>query len=175
MATTDLKKFYALVDDLAFAMMTTRRSDGHLRSRAMANQKRAPGADLWFVTAADSEKVRDLTHDPHVNLSYFRDSNQEWVSVSGMARLSRDPQTVGQLYAADWRLWFPDRGDPRDGTADDPRILLIGIVIHAAEFLEATKSRPCVLYELVKGWLTGTEPDTGQMHELQEPGPPPQQ
>jgi general stress protein 26 len=175
MATTELEKFYALIDDLAFAMMTTRRPDGHLRSRAMANQKRASGADLWFVTTADSEKVRDLTHDPHVNLSYFRDSNQEWVSVSGMARLSRDPQTIGQLYAADWRLWFPDHGDPRDGTADDPRILLIGIVIHAAEFLEATKSRPVVLYELVKGWLTGTEPDTGQMHGLKEPGPPPQQ
>jgi general stress protein 26 len=32
-------------------MMTTRRPDGHLESRAMANQKRADGADLWFVTA----------------------------------------------------------------------------------------------------------------------------
>lgn len=173
MATSELQKFYALIDALAFAMMTTRRRDGHLRSRAMANQKRAPGADLWFVTSADSDKIRDLLDDPHVNLSYFRDSNQEWVSVSGMVRLSRDPGTIRQLYASDWRMWFPDRGDSRDGTADDPRIILIGVTIHAAEFLEATKSRPLVIYELVKGWLTSTEPDTGQMHDLQTPGPPP--
>ena len=173
MATTELEQFYALVDDLRFTMMTTRRPDGHLRSRAMATQKHAPGADLWFVTSADTDKLRDLAFDPHLNLSYFRDSNQEWVSVSGVATLSRDRETIGRLYATDWRMWFPDRGDRRDGTADDPRIVLIGVTIHAAEFLEATKSRPVVLYELIKGWLTRTEPDTGRMHELERPGPPP--
>jgi len=45
--TTELQKFYDLIEDLDTAMMTTRRSDGHLRSRAMANQKQASGADLW--------------------------------------------------------------------------------------------------------------------------------
>ena len=34
----------------------TRRFDGHLESRAMANQKRADGADLWFVTAEGTGK-----------------------------------------------------------------------------------------------------------------------
>ena len=52
-------------------MMTTRRADGHLRSRAMANQKRADGADLWFVTAEGTAKLRDIAHDPHVNLAYY--------------------------------------------------------------------------------------------------------
>jgi len=146
MSTTELDKFYALIDDLRFAMMTTRRPDGHLRSRAMATQKRAPGADLWFVTASDTDKLRDLAFDPHLNLSYFRDSNQEWVSVSGVATLSRDRETIGRLYATDWRMWFADRGDPDDGTADDSRIVLIGVKIHAAEFLEATKSKPVVMY-----------------------------
>ena len=40
---TELEKFYALVEDIKVAMMTTKRADGHLRSRAMATQKRAPG------------------------------------------------------------------------------------------------------------------------------------
>ena len=48
---SDLEKFYAAVKEIDTAMMTTRRADGHLRSRAMANQKQADGADLWFVTA----------------------------------------------------------------------------------------------------------------------------
>jgi general stress protein 26 len=172
MPKTELEKFYALIEDLSFAMMTTRRADGHLRARAMANQRQAPGADLWFVTCAGTDKLGDLRHDPHVNLSYFRDSNQEWVSVSGIAELSRERDTIHELYSTEWRLWFPDRGDSRDGTADDPRIVLIGVTIHAAEFLEATKSRPVVIYELVKGWLTNTQPVTGTMHELEHPGRP---
>jgi len=55
------------------------------------------------------------------------------------------------------------------GTPDDPRLVLIGVDIHAAVFLEADKPQPVVLYELVKGWLTGTEPELGKMHAL-EPG-----
>ena len=89
---SELKEFYALVDELDTAMMTTRQRDGHLRSRAMANQKPAAGADLWFVTMDESPKLNDLAWDPHVNLSYYRDRNREWVSVSGTAVVSRDPQ-----------------------------------------------------------------------------------
>ena len=47
---TELQKLYSEIDDIQVAMMTTRRADGHLQSRAMATQKRASGADLWFVT-----------------------------------------------------------------------------------------------------------------------------
>ena len=39
--------------------MTTRRPDGHLESRAMANQKHADGADLWFVTAEGTSELRE--------------------------------------------------------------------------------------------------------------------
>ena len=66
---TELNKFYGLIDQIKIAMMTTRRPDGHLESRAMANQKRADGADLWFVTAEGTGKLRDIERDPHVNLT----------------------------------------------------------------------------------------------------------
>jgi len=162
----ELAKFYELVEDVEVAMMTTRRPDGHLRSRAMANQKRADGADLWFVTSVGTDKLADLAHDSHVNLSYYQNSTREWISVSGIAAISRDRAKIRELYAPDWKMWFGDGGDLRHGTADDPRMVLVGVTIHAAEFLEVDKPRPVVLYELAKGWLTGTEPDLGKMHEL---------
>ena len=166
---SELEKFYALIEDLDTTMMTTRRPDGHLRSRPMANQKPADGADLWFVSADGTEKIDDIRHDPHVNLSYYRSSNKEWVSVSGVATLSRDREKIRELYAPDWSIWFPEEGDARHGTPDDPRIILIGVVIHAAEFLEVDKPRPFLLYELVKGWVTGQEPELGESHTLQSP------
>jgi general stress protein 26 len=163
---TELKKLYDHIDDIEIAMMTTRRADGHLQSRAMATQKRAPGADLWFVTLENTPKLRDLEADPHVNLSYYKDRTREWVSVSGLARISRDRDTIHALYAPDWKMWFPDEGDPRHGTKDDPRMVLIGVQVHAAVFLEVNKPQPIVLFEMVKGWLTGTEPDIGEMHHI---------
>ena len=166
---TELETFYSLVEDIDTAMMTTRRADGHLRSRAMANQKRADGADLWFVTAAGSAKLSDLAGDPHVNLSYYRDSNREWVSVSGIAVVSHDRQKVRELYEPDWKIWFAEEGDPRHGTPEDPRMVLIAVDIHAAVFLEVNKPKPVILFELAKGWLTGERVEPGETHELREP------
>jgi general stress protein 26 len=166
---TELDRFYSMIDGIEIAMMTTRRRDGHLESRPMANQKRTEGADLWFVTADNTGKLRDLEWDPHVNLAYYKERTREWVSVSGLTTLSRDRQKIHDLYAADWKVWFPQEGDPRHGTSDDPRIVLIGVDIHAAMFLEVNKPRPVVLYEMVKGWVTGEMPDVGDMHTLRDP------
>jgi general stress protein 26 len=165
---SELDTFYEMIASIETAMMVTRRTDGHLHSRAMATQKSAPGADLWFVTAEGSAKLADLAGDPHVNLSYYKDSSREWISVSGVATVSRDRGTIATLYAPDWKVWFAADGDPRHGTADDPRIVLIGVTVHAAEFLEVNKPRPVLLYEFVKGWLTDTEPKLGEEHQLRE-------
>jgi general stress protein 26 len=162
----ELEKLYSHIDEIDIAMMTTRRSDGHLQSRAMATQKRAAGADLWFVSRDGMGKLRDLAEDPHVNLSYYKDRTREWVSVSGIASISRDRQKIHELYETDWRAWFPDEGDPRHGTKDDPRMVLIGVDVHAAVFLEVNKPQPVVLYEVVKGWMTGTMPDIGETHRV---------
>jgi general stress protein 26 len=161
-----LEKLYDQIEDMEIAMMTTRRPDGHLESRAMATQKRAAGADLWFVTKEDTAKLRDIGGDPHVNLAYYKDRTREWVSVSGIATPTRDRAKIHELYAPDWRMWFGEEGDPRHGTKDDPRMVLIGVDVHAAVFLEMDKPQPVVLFELAKGWLTGAEPDLGEMHRI---------
>jgi general stress protein 26 len=166
--TQELDKLYEHIDDIEIAMMTTRRSDGHLQSRAMATQKRAGGADLWFVTLEGTAKVRDLQADPHVNLAYYKDRTREWISVSGVAHLSRDRAKIRELYAPDWAAWFPKEGDPRHGTPEDPRMVLIGVDIHGAEFLEVNTPQPVVLFELVKGWLTGSTPEIGEMHRVRD-------
>src|SRR5690349_8367972 len=163
----ELDNFYALVDEIEIAMMTTRRPDGHLESRAMANQKRAAGADLWFVTAEGTAKLRDLESDPHINLAYYKDRTREWISVSGLASISRDRAKILELYATDWAAWFPKEGDPCHGTKDAPRMVQIGVDVHAAVYLEVNKPQPLVLFEVVKGWLTGSNPDIGEMHRVQ--------
>jgi general stress protein 26 len=164
----ELEKLYDQIDAIEIAMMTTRRADGHLQSRAMATQKRADGADLWFVTLEGAPKLRDIAADPHINLSYYKDRTREWVSVSGIASITRDRQKIHELYAPDWKAWFPKESDPRHGTEDDPRMVLIGVDVHAAVFLEVNKPQPVVLFEIAKGFLTGSTPELGEMHHIEK-------
>ena len=167
----ELEALYKMIDELDTAMLTTRRRDGHLVSRAMANQKHAPGADLWFVTTDGTAKLEDLGSDPHINLAYYKDRTREWVSVAGLAKISRDRAIIRQLYMPDWKAWFPNEGDSRHGTADDPRMVLIGVDVHSAVYLEVNKPQPVVLYEIAKGWIMGTDPKIGEMHKIEkDPG-----
>jgi len=118
------------------------------------------------VTLEDSGKLAEVAFDPHVNLSYYKDRTREWVSVSGIATISFDRNIIRKLWAPDWKVWFPKGDDPRHGTADDPRMVLIGVDVHAAVFLEVDKPQPIVLFELVKGWMTGSTPELGTMHHV---------
>ncbi|HEX8152277.1 MAG TPA: pyridoxamine 5'-phosphate oxidase family protein [Thermoanaerobaculia bacterium] len=166
MSNEKLQKFYELVEELQVAMFTTRRADGRLVSRPMATQRRAAGADLWFVTDRASAKLEEIGGDPHVNLAYYKDRTREWISVSGKARFVEDREKIRELYAPDWRAWFGDEGGEKDGTPDDPRMVLIAIDIEMAHYLEVNKPQPVVLFEVVKGMVTGKRPDVGQVQEV---------
>ena len=154
-----LVKFYDLVEDIETAMFTTRRSDGMLVSRPMATQARADGADLWFVTSKGSPKLAELRHDSNVNLSYFKTRSKEWVSVAGLAKVVRDRDKIHELYRPDWRAWFGDEGGENDGGPDDPRLVLIGVKVRLAMYLKLNKPQPVVLFEVVRGMITGDKPD----------------
>jgi general stress protein 26 len=163
-----LKDFYAMIEDIETAMFTTRRRDGRLVSRPMANQVAARGADLWFVTYDGAPKLTDIARDPHVNLSYYKDRTREWVSVSGLAKISTNRRKIKELYRPDWRAWFGDQGGDLDGTADDPRMVLIGVDIESAMFMKVEQPQPVVIFELIKGIITGTPPKMGKTQRVKQ-------
>ena len=161
-----IDELYELIESIETAMLTTRRPDGRLVSRPMATQKRDPIADLWFVTDIESHKLEELEQDPHVNLGYFDTGSREWVSVSGIARISTDRERIRALYSPDWRIWFGREDDVRDGGPDDPRLALILVDVESVTYLKVDKPRPVVLFEVAKGMLTGSRPDIGEERQV---------
>ena len=145
MASTEKKldDLYDLIDGIEVAMFTTRRADGHLVTRPMQVQERTAGTDLWFVTDLETHKLEELAHDPHVNLGFYNSKSREWVSVSGTAIMTQDRNLIRGLYKPDWKAWFQSVDDVRDGGPEDPRIALI-------------------LFEVVKGIITGQAPKVGE-------------
>ena len=162
-----LDDLYALIDAIETAMLTTRRRDGTLVSRAMQTQRRTAGADLWFMTNAESEKFEELAIDPHVNVAYYRDRTREWVSVSGHAILSKDRDLIDSLYKPDWKAWLGDEGDgKRDGSPHDPRIALILVEAESVVYSKNNRSMPLALFQVVKGMVTGEPPKVADLREI---------
>jgi general stress protein 26 len=155
-----------LIEGIETAMFTTRRPNGQLVSRPMQTQDRIEGCDLWFVTDAETHKLDELALDPHVNCAYYNNKSREWVSVAGVAHVSKNRNRIRQLYKEDWKAWFGDEGGERDGGPNDPRLALIMIETESATYMKVNKPRPIVLFEVLKAMVTGSRVDIGDIREV---------
>jgi general stress protein 26 len=96
------------IKDVRFAMLTTAKPDGRLRTRPMATQEVAFGGDLWFFTDANSAKVKEIQANPQVTLGYADPGKNLWVSVTGAAEISRDRAKMKELWNPVLKAFFPD-------------------------------------------------------------------
>jgi len=165
-ASKKIDELYDLIEGIETAMFTTRQLTGQLVSRPMATQDRIEGADLWFVTNTETHKLDDLAVDPHVNCSYYNNRTHEWVSVSGLARVSKNRARIRQLYKEGWKAWFGDEGGDRDGGPNDPRIALVLVEADLATYMKVNKSRPVILFQVLKAKVTGSRPNIGDVKEI---------
>jgi general stress protein 26 len=161
-----LDELYGLIENVQIAMLTTRRPDGRLVSRPMATQRREKGTDLWFVTDLESDKIDELVADPNVSLAYYNVKTWEWVSVSGTATISTDREMIRALYKPDWKAWFGNEGGDRDGGPEDPRFALLLVDATSVMYGKRNKPKPLALFEVIKGMVTGQEPDVSDVRRI---------
>ncbi len=147
------KKMWSMMKDIGFAMMTTEDGD-NLRARPMVAAQKEFDGSLWFYTHASSHKVDEVQGDQRVGVTYAEPSKQEYVSLSGKARLVRDKAAITEHWQESMRTWFPK------GT-DDPDIALLRVEITEAEYWDAPNSKMIHAYGYVKAVLTGSPPNPG--------------
>ncbi len=102
----------ALLAPFPTALLATRGEDGHLRCRPMAMRHAVRGEEIWFATAPDSGKCRDLEHDPSCALVFFDAGSGTTVSVSGRGEVIRDKKLTASLWDRSWDRWLPGELEP---------------------------------------------------------------
>jgi general stress protein 26 len=135
-----------LMDDMYVAMLTTTRDDGTLHSVPMARQEVDAGAELWFITARDTEHVRNLTARPRVGLTFS--SRDAWVAAHGLATLVDDEDKLKELWNTFAEAWLP--GGPEDGNA-----ALIRVDLEGGEYWDTPGGKVASLISFAKTKLTG--------------------
>jgi general stress protein 26 len=134
MSDTDgTSKVRELVDRARLAMLTTMTSDGKHVSRPMALQDTEFDGDLWFFTYDDSDKARQITEHPQVNVAFSDPKNSEWTSVAGMAEVVHDRAKAEELWSKPLETWFPDG-------LETPGLALIKVHADTAEYWDASES-----------------------------------
>jgi len=145
-----MQKLADLIGEASIAMLTTEEADGSLRSRPLATLQMDSAGKLWFFTAMSSGKVGEIDQHRKVNLSYANLDKQDYVSISGHARLFRDPEKMKELWTPWVEPWFPDG-------VNDPDLGLLEVTVDDAEYWDAPASRTQRLFGLAKALSTARD------------------
>lgn len=157
--TKDLARLNALIAKIDIAMLTTRDEDGSLRSRPMGTQSKGEfRGTLYFFADIDSAKMSAVEEHRQVNVAYANPGDQQYVSLSGTARLTQDPSQLQSHWNASLKLWFP-KG------LDDPKLALLCVDVAKAEFWDGD-SKPATLLAMAKALIRGTTPQLGEDKKL---------
>jgi general stress protein 26 len=140
-----------LMDDFDTAMLVTRTEDGGLRSRPLSIVHNDDDHErLYFSTAIDSPKVRELQIDPCVNVCM--QNKRQFVSVTGVARVVHDRALIDKLWSEAWKIWFP-KGK------DDPSLRILIVDPSEAAYWDASGLEGATyLFGMAKAYVMGTKP-----------------
>lgn len=156
--TEATQKMWAMMKAINFAMLTTEDGD-NLRARPMVAAQSEFDGTLWFFTRAGSHKVDEVQQDQRVGVTYADPSKQDYVSLSGKARLVRDRASIDNHWSEAMRTWFP-KGK------DDPEIGLLKVDIDMAEYWDAPNSTMVHAYGYLKAVVTGQSPHPGENEKV---------
>jgi general stress protein 26 len=161
MDTSSWAKFWDMIKDIRFAMLTARHGDGHLHSRPMTTLNRRDERDgvLWFFMSKSGEPALDISRDPEVNVSYADPTSEAYVSASGSARFVEDMAKKKALWNPLAQAWFP-------GGVSDRDLALVAVTIEHAEYWDVDSNKAVKLYEMAKAAMTGTRPNIGEHREM---------
>lgn len=156
------QRLWDMIRDIRFGMLTTRHTDGQLRSRPMTTQNRSidEGGILWFFVSRSSEPAMDLKDDGAVNVSYADPDKDRYISVAGFGRFVDDPAKKQELWSTANEAWFPQG-------PNDPDVGLLAVHIDHAEYWDVTASKMTQLFKMAKAAATGERPkNMGEHREV---------
>jgi general stress protein 26 len=140
--------FFAVLRNFSHAMLTTRSRDGGLHTRPMFVADVDKEGNIWLMSPGDSEKVDELAHDRHVNVSM--QSSDQWVAIAGDAEMLRDKARIHALFKEPWKAYFPQG-------PDDPNVVLIKVnSVHGQYWDNAGIAKVKYMWQVAKAYVQGT-------------------
>ncbi|MEA2861658.1 MAG: hypothetical protein QOC72_3697 [Methylobacteriaceae bacterium] len=155
-AAEDRQKVWDLIKGIHIAMLVTQDRSHKLSARPMAAANRDfSDGTLWFFAREDSPKLDELADSRNVLVAYAHPGKQDYVSLSGTARVVRDQAKVREIWSEPARVWFPK--GPEEGD-----IVLIAVDVETAEYWDSPSAAVVYAYGYAKAALTGEPPKMGE-------------
>jgi general stress protein 26 len=120
--------------------------------RPMSVQKVDDQGNLWFLSANDSHKNRDIQTDNNVQLLFQGSAHSDFLSLYGEATISTDKELIKELWEPIIKTWFTEG-------VDDPRITVIKVISREAYYWDNKHGDAVALVKMAAGAILGKTMD----------------
>ena len=143
------KKIKELVDKSNTCFFCTQITSGEpLKTRPMSVQEVDDDGNFWFLSADDSHKNAEIAVDNRVQLLFQGSDYSDFLSVYGVATLSKDKQLIEKLWEPILKTWFT-------GGVDDPRITVIKVQTQDGYYWDNKHGNAVAFVKMAAGAILG--------------------
>ncbi|RZJ58177.1 MAG: general stress protein [Flavobacterium sp.] len=128
-------------------------------TRPMSPQKIDDNGDLWFLSANDSNKNEELSHDPFVQLLFQGSTYSGFLNIYGIAEITEDKAIIDELWDPVLKVWFTEG-------KDDPRISVIKVSPTQGYYWDNKHGNAVAFVKQIAGAIVGKTIDDSIEGEL---------
>ena len=158
-----IAKLKELAEGAKTCIFTTYTSARPMPSRPMALQKVEEDGTLQFFSAASSNKNKEIAIDPDVQLHFENPGSNEYLSIYGQAKVSKNKEKIKELWSGFAKIWFQEG-------PDDPDLTLISVTPNETKYWDTKHNKMIAFLKMGASLITGKTMDDGVEGELQIPG-----
>lgn len=152
-------KLKELAESARICMFTTYTSQVPMPSRPMALQAVEEDGKMYFFSAKDSDKNKEIQKNPQVQLFFANTGSSEYLNVFGEVIISNDRAKIKELWSLWAKAWF------QDGPEDEKLSLLI-FTPKKCEYWDTKHNKMVQLLKIATSIITGKTMDDGIEGEL---------
>ncbi|RRB01023.1 pyridoxamine 5'-phosphate oxidase family protein [Larkinella rosea] len=119
-----------------------------LTTRPMSVQKVDDAGNFWFLSADDSHKNAEIQVDQQVQLLFQGSDYSDFLSIYGVATISKDKQLIKELWGSLLKTWFTEG-------IDDPRITVIHVKTQEGYYWDNKHGNAVAFVKIAAGAILG--------------------
>jgi general stress protein 26 len=151
-------RVWDIIEKVGVCMLTTQFVGG-LRARPLEARPDRDAGLIFFVTDTHSAKEDEIEARPDVGLVFIDSSDNAYLSITGLACVTRDADTIKAAWRKTDEVWWP-------GGPHNPDVCVLRIEPFAAELWDGPASVAVTVFEFAKAKLTGEKPKLGENRKV---------
>lgn len=150
-AITKLKN---LAEEIGTCMFCTNLATPPFSTRPMSVREVDQEGNVWFISAATSNKNVEIKKEEQVQLLFSQPSSAHFLDVYGSAAVYTDKATIEDKWQPMAKAWF-------SGGKDDPAVTVIKVTPTRAYYWDTQNGKMISLLKIAAAAITGRHMDGG--------------